>query len=165
MSGTMVRIDGVVSASSALTASSIYVDGNVYRAGDFDTYIDLSTAANNVNVVAGGFTLGTFYGAGAKFVAINPLFEDVDFKVNQDSSTAHTPALRISGSDGIIHSHYGIDVHNGDISGSGALNIGGLAAFENNVNVSGSIVTATGYTTSGQISGSGKIVLVYLEVY
>jgi hypothetical protein len=171
LSGTMVRIDGVVSASSALTASSIYVDGNVYRAGDFDTYIDLSTAANNVNVVAGGFTLGTFYGAGAKFVAINPLFEDVDFKVNQDSSTAHTPALRISGSDGIIHSHYGIDVHSGDISGSGALNIGGLATFENNVGVSGSVLVKGNtelsgtLSTAGEISGSGDLQILGVAAF
>jgi hypothetical protein len=101
----------VISGSSAgvvLSGSSIALDGKLVGSNDLDTYIDISDTVNNqINLVAGGFTLGTFYGAGAKNVTINALSEDVDFKVNQDAGKA----LFMSGSDGIIHAHYGITLH------------------------------------------------------
>jgi len=142
----------IISGSAAgmvLSGTHVAIDGRLIGAEDEDTYVDLSLTTNDqINLVAGGNTLATLYGAGAKNVSINPLSEDVDFKVNQDAGTA----LFMSGSDGILHSHYGIIVKEDKKAVFGADTMGGHIEFnedgDNLLIISGS---AKGVALSGSV--------------
>lgn len=166
----------VISGSAkgiALSGTNVAIDGRLIGAGDEDTYIDLSLTANDqINLVAGGNYYATFLNGTPKIINFNALQEDIDFKINQDAGLA----LHMSGSDGILHSHYGIVVHddkkvifggnsdghieyneNGDdfliVSGSSS----GVAISGSVVKLDGTIHANAGFDGVHRITGSMSI--------
>jgi hypothetical protein len=71
-----------------ITGSQFY-GGNIYNKNDTDTYIDFEGASNQINLFAGGFVHATFYGpsGGQKYILLNALKEDIDFKVHGDNTS------------------------------------------------------------------------------
>jgi len=71
-----------------ITGSQFY-GGNIYNKDDADTYIDFEGASNQINLFAGGFVHATFYGpsGGQKYILLNALKEDIDFKVHGDNTS------------------------------------------------------------------------------
>ncbi len=71
-----------------ITGSQFY-GGNIYNKNDADTYIDFEGASNQINLFAGGFVHATFYGpsGGQKYILLNALKEDIDFKVHGDNTS------------------------------------------------------------------------------
>ncbi len=148
----------VISGSAkgiALSGTNVAIDGRLIGAGDEDTYIDLSLTANDqINLVAGGNYYATFLNGTPKIINFNALQEDIDFKINQDAGLA----LHMSGSDGILHSHYGIVVHDdkkvifgGNSDGHIEYNENGddfliVSGSSNGVAISGSVVALDGTT-------------------
>ena len=105
----------VISGSSkgiSLSGSSIEAHGVlkvaqfVERYGDSNTRIRLED--DEVRIEAGAVTFASFKETTQNIIKLNHSLTDVDLAVYKNSSA--TPALFVSGSDGVIHSHYGVKI-------------------------------------------------------
>ena len=106
----------VISGSSTgivLSGSSVSIDGTLevtrYIQHSDDTNTKIEFTDDNIGFWSGGQKfLQLREGADSSF-EFNPYGADLDFVVNNNVTTR--PSIFISGSDGKIHSHYGVTIH------------------------------------------------------
>ena len=137
-----------------------------------DTNTNIRFEDDQVTLSAGGSRLIKLVEATQDQIILNDGLQDADLMHYPSSFIGAIPSIHISGSDGILHSNYGVVVqegmlkHLGDLSGSGKiLNVGGIET-QGSLGVTGSVTilgaASIGGTTTitADLSSSGKILNV-----
>lgn len=106
ISGSDAETSLVLSGSSVKVDGRLKVTNTIEHDGDTDTKITFGD--DQISITVGNVTFGALTEASEDVISFNSGVGDVDFKVYKNSSTV--PALNISGSDGVIHSHYGVKI-------------------------------------------------------
>ena len=130
--------------------------------GDTNTHIRFEDDA--VTLSAGGSRLIKLVEATQDEIILNDGLQDADLMHYPSSFIGAIPSIHISGSDGILHSNYGIIIHEGDLSGSGKIfNLGGIETA-GALNVSGSTILGSAnndtHTFNGTVTSNDPVVMM-----